>query len=194
MGIVDWYSSLIAETQLLADNISIHFIPAIVTHCPPYSIVANLHSSFSLILSSDQSNIKIITVAASYFEQCMINMRQLWILSHQCKSLQHLHCVYIHWFPSYLCHSLSILYHDCCTEPLISEWVHFPHQSMPLLLGLPSLYTLLSFVNAINCITYCGYIPVVCTLRWHHCYPSHHHTLYPISRPDRPPLDHLYYY
>ena len=38
--------------------------------------------------------------------------------------------------------------------------------------------------------TYGCCIPVVCTLWWHHCCPSHHHTLCPTNHPDRLPLDH----
>ena len=54
----------------------------------------------------------------------------------------HLYCVHIHWFQSCQWYSLSVLCHCFHTEPLTSEWVHFPHQSMLSLLGFPSLYSM----------------------------------------------------
>ena len=68
------------------------------------------------------------------------------------KSLQHLHCGHIHSFLSYLWYSLSILCHCFCILLSICELVHFPHQNVLLLLGLPSLDSNLQLNYINNCI------------------------------------------
>ena len=49
------------ETKLSADNTRISKIPKVITHCPPLSLEAHLHSTFKIAPSSHQPNISVVT-------------------------------------------------------------------------------------------------------------------------------------
>ena len=57
------------EAQLSAHYSSVFFIPQIVANCPPLSLIAELHSSCVVFVSSSQSDVPIHATLNSFFKK-----------------------------------------------------------------------------------------------------------------------------
>ena len=53
--------TLSIESKLSADNYCISYIPGVITHCPPLSLQAHLHSTLKIGPSFYQSNVSVVT-------------------------------------------------------------------------------------------------------------------------------------
>jgi hypothetical protein len=51
----------VREAEFIADNIGILIIPGIITHCPPFLVVTNLHSTTGNAVTSHKPHIAIKT-------------------------------------------------------------------------------------------------------------------------------------
>ena len=128
-------------SKLFTDHTCIHFIPAIVTHCPPYSIVANLYSSFSLTAATDKPYISISAITGTLVEykrllRKAVQLHRYANISYLCKSPLRLRCAYILWFLFGHYHNRSVSSHCFYTEHSTSGWVLFRDLSMLSLSGV----------------------------------------------------------